>query len=119
MRNRIKITGVLASSSGKSDTILVHSPEKRVKRSRPKVDTKSIAIGGLSFLAYLLKGQKGKVSLSELRTHGNIDIAESKADRRLTEVSDQMDREFNKGRVRVIGTATRLVRKGYTTQVTR
>ncbi len=121
MRNRIKVTGVLVTNSGKSDSIKVYEPAKRsTKRSRPKVrDTKNIAIGGLSFIAYLLNGSKGKINLSELARVGNLKIDENLATKQIEEVSKEMEKEFNKGRVRVIGTATRTVRRGYTTQVTR
>ena len=101
MRKRITIKGIMVSSSGDTDSILSHSPTIRHHKKKVVIPQN---YGNATYNTFLgiLKGLHPK-----------------DWEKRLNEASIEIDKAFNKGCVRVIGSATRTVRKGYTTQVLR
>ncbi len=106
MRNRIKVSGTLVTSSGKSSTIVDHSPIKDTKRIGQGKVTRQLPknVGQSTYSSFMIL----------LKIMHPKDWA-----KRLEDASNEIDKEFSKGKGRVIGTGTRVVRKGYTTQVCR
>lgn len=113
MRKRIKVSATLITNSGKSRTITESSDFGYSGLKRHRLDYNEFKSRGIQ-----IPMNYGKASYNSL-------LAVLKAmypkdwEQRLEEASQAVDKEFNKGKRRIVGTGTRMVRRGYTTQVVR
>lgn len=111
MRKRIKVSATLVTNSGKSRTITESSDFGNSGLRRHRVDYSDFKAKGIQIPMNYGKSCYNSF-MSVLKAMYPKDW-----EQRLEQASKELETQHNKFRRRVIGNGTRVVRKGYTTQV--